>query len=88
MKTKFLTPAFKQPFFIEATLDTIEAKLIEAGIKGYGILPPPFVGVCKDRIVYEMFMHTTRTKEPKSGYMIHDSGRRIKQEFLNKYHNN
>jgi hypothetical protein len=86
MKTKFLTPAFEQPFFIEATEDTIMTEVEAKGIKGGSKLPPPYIGVSKNGIVYEMFRHTTSDK--KRGWMIHDSGRRIKQEFINKYHNN
>jgi hypothetical protein len=61
-----------KPFFIEATKDTIDDKLIKAGIKGGKLLPPPYVGVSADGNIWEMFMHDEKGKK---GWMIHPSGR-------------
>lgn len=73
-----------KPFFIEATEKTIDDKLVKAGIKGGRKLPPPYVGVSANGIVWEMFK---QTEGGKKGWMIHPTGRKIKPELIDKYMN-
>ena len=72
----------KSPFFIEATEENIDGKLIAAGIFGGKKLPPPYGGVSRDGRIWEMFRSESAGK---SGWMVHDTGRRIKPESLSKY---
>jgi hypothetical protein len=73
-----------KPFFIEATEKTIDDKLVAAGIKGGRKLPPPYVGVSANGIVWEMFRHE---EGGKKGWKIHPTGRTIKPEAIEKYMN-
>jgi hypothetical protein len=68
------------PFFIKATDATIDEKLVSVGIRGGAKLRPPFVGITHDGRMWEMFRE-------KGGWMVHDSGRSIKKEFIDKYFN-
>lgn len=77
--------AIKSPFFVEATEKTIDKKLFALGIKGGKMLPPPIVGISSDGRMWEMFRED---KNGKKGWMVHDSGRKIKQEFIKKYYKN
>ncbi len=73
---------FIKPVFVEATEETIYSELEKIGIKGRKLLPPPIVGINKDGIMFEMFMHSTNGK---NGWMVHATGRKIMPEFIDKY---
>jgi len=70
-------------FFVEATEDTIYNKLHNKGIKGGKQLPPPYVGVSKDGVLWEMFQDK---KDGKKGWDVQPTGRKVKQEHLSKFH--
>ena len=74
----------KSPFFIEATETTIYKKLSAIGIKGNKLLPPPIIGISEDGRLWEMFMK--KKNDGKKGWMIHDSGRKVKPAFISKYY--
>lgn len=73
----------KAPFFIEATEDTIDDKIREYGILGMNKFNPPTIGLDKNGRMYEMFMHSEKGKK---GWMIHDTSKKVKPEFIDKYY--